>query len=249
MSAEADILRLKSALRVRIQAKLTGLDPAKGAHFTARIFERVIRLPEFERAQSVLTFVSMAREVGTHNLIRHCLLAGKKVCVPAFDRAQKRYFTVAIEDFDRDLSPGHHGILEPRQLERQDFPHLDPHPRGERKKDSTRRSGSIRRAPPRDRKGEAIAFPLGGEGRVRGIFNHTRAGLAFVPGLAFDNRGNRLGRGKGYFDELLAGFRGVKVALAFDLQVVDSVPATARDVPMDIVVTEERVVRIQHQDV
>src|ERR1051326_2789530 len=112
--ADAESDQLKRALRVRMQARLTSLEAAQGAQFTERIFERVIRLPEFERATSVLSYVSMVREVGTHNLIRHCLLAGKRVCVPAYDPEQKQYFVVAIEDFERDLGLGHYGILEPR---------------------------------------------------------------------------------------------------------------------------------------
>jgi len=63
-----------------------------------------------------------------------------------------------------------------------------------------------------------------------------------VPGLAFDVNGNRLGRGRGYFDALLRHANGVKVALAHDFQVLDEVPADVQDVGMDFIVTESRVV-------
>ena len=49
--------------------------------------------------------------------------------------------------------------------------------------------------------------------------------LVLVPGVAFDLRGNRLGRGRGFYDRLLAEIRGVKCGVAFDEQVVDEVPA------------------------
>ena len=67
-------------------------------------------------------------------------------------------------------------------------------------------------------------------------------GAVLVPGLAFDETGNRLGRGLGHFDRLLQQTSGVKIALAFDFQVVDEVPAEAHDARMDFIVTETRVV-------
>jgi 5-formyltetrahydrofolate cyclo-ligase len=66
--------------------------------------------------------------------------------------------------------------------------------------------------------------------------------LWLVPGLAFDARGNRLGRGMGYFDRLLLGVRGVKIALAYDFQVVKEVPAELHDVCVDFIVTETRII-------
>jgi len=63
-----------------------------------------------------------------------------------------------------------------------------------------------------------------------------------VPGLAFDVSGNRLGRGRGFFDALLRAARGVKIALAHDFQLLDEVPADAQDVRVDFIVTESRVV-------
>jgi 5-formyltetrahydrofolate cyclo-ligase len=65
---------------------------------------------------------------------------------------------------------------------------------------------------------------------------------ALVPGLAFDETGNRLGRGSGHFDRLLGQTSGIKIALAFDFQILDEVPAEAHDARMDFIVTETRVV-------
>jgi 5-formyltetrahydrofolate cyclo-ligase len=63
--------------------------------------------------------------------------------------------------------------------------------------------------------------------------------LAIIPGVAFDRAGNRLGRGKAYYDKLLPGLAGVpKVAVAFDFQVLKSIPMDAHDVPMDNVITD-----------
>jgi len=72
--------------------------------------------------------------------------------------------------------------------------------------------------------------------------------LLFVPGLAFDARGGRLGRGGGYYDRALAAedpaSHGTAVfGLAHDWQVVEHVPRDERDRLVDGVVTERRVLR------
>ncbi len=73
----------------------------------------------------------------------------------------------------------------------------------------------------------------------------SRIDLLVVPGLAFDGTGGRLGYGKGYYDRLLASARpdAAKIAIAFECQVIDRVPMTARDVFMDCVITEKSVYR------
>ncbi|KAM8804514.1 5-formyltetrahydrofolate cyclo-ligase-like [Eudromia elegans] len=69
--------------------------------------------------------------------------------------------------------------------------------------------------------------------------------LIFMPGLGFDKKGNRLGRGKGYYDTYLE--RCVKhpsgkpytIALAFREQICESVPVTENDVPIDEILYED----------
>lgn len=67
--------------------------------------------------------------------------------------------------------------------------------------------------------------------------------LYVVPGLAFDAEGRRLGRGGGYYDGALRLARGAKVGVAWDFQIVESVPERGDDVRVDAVVTESRVLR------
>ena len=70
----------------------------------------------------------------------------------------------------------------------------------------------------------------------------TRPDAWLVPGLAFDRNGNRLGRGKGYFDALLQHAPGMKIALTQDFQLLDKVSTEPHDVRMDFIVTENQVV-------
>lgn len=64
--------------------------------------------------------------------------------------------------------------------------------------------------------------------------------FAIIPGIAFDNKGNRLGRGKGYYDKFLKQTNAYKVAVGFDFQIVESVPVASFDVPVDIVITTNK---------
>lgn len=68
--------------------------------------------------------------------------------------------------------------------------------------------------------------------------------LILAPGLAFDLQGNRLGRGKGYYDRFLAKLssKAHVVALAFESQIFDRIPHDSLDRPVDLVVTEERII-------
>jgi 5-formyltetrahydrofolate cyclo-ligase len=63
--------------------------------------------------------------------------------------------------------------------------------------------------------------------------------FAIIPGIAFDTKGNRLGRGKGYYDRILKQTRAFKVAVGFGFQILDSIPVASMDVPVDIVVTSK----------
>jgi len=66
-----------------------------------------------------------------------------------------------------------------------------------------------------------------------------------VPGVAFDAAGRRLGYGGGYYDRLLPALRSdaSRIAGAFELQLVDRVPAAPHDAPVQRIVTESRTLR------
>ncbi len=71
--------------------------------------------------------------------------------------------------------------------------------------------------------------------------------LIIVPGVAFDLRGMRVGRGKGFYDRLLARTSVVKIGVAYDFQIVDEIYADAHDIPVDIVITDKRFFRKSHR--
>jgi len=71
---------------------------------------------------------------------------------------------------------------------------------------------------------------------------HTETDAAIVPGIAFDVAGYRIGYGGGYYDRFLAAFHGTTIALAYELQIYESIPAEPHDRCVDLVVTENRII-------
>jgi len=78
--------------------------------------------------------------------------------------------------------------------------------------------------------GNEVLAPAEGEGLI-----------VFIPGLLFDRQGHRLGRGGGWYDRVLTGLgnRGFFVGLAYDIQLVDNLPAESWDQRVHFIITEK----------
>ena len=69
--------------------------------------------------------------------------------------------------------------------------------------------------------------------------------LIIVPGLAFNEDGNRIGMGKGFYDRYLSKLPHVpRIALAFEEQMLESIPKDTYDEPINIIITDENIHRI-----
>jgi 5-formyltetrahydrofolate cyclo-ligase len=76
----------------------------------------------------------------------------------------------------------------------------------------------------------------------------TELDLVIVPALAFDPEGYRLGYGAGFYDRSLPRFPGSRtVGVAFDFQLLMELPRGEHDVPVEVVVTDRRVIRRHHE--
>lgn len=73
-------------------------------------------------------------------------------------------------------------------------------------------------------------------GKVFTQFNEID--LAIIPGVSFDKQGNRLGRGKGYYDKLLPKLSSYNIGICYQFQVCKEIPAEPFDKKMDEVWTE-----------
>ena len=69
--------------------------------------------------------------------------------------------------------------------------------------------------------------------------DYSQIELAIIPGVSFDGKGNRLGRGKGYYDRLLPQLRSYNIGICFGFQLSEEIPSEPLDRVMDEVWTEE----------
>jgi len=69
--------------------------------------------------------------------------------------------------------------------------------------------------------------------------------FAVLPGIAFDRNGRRIGFGKGFFDKLFMDkpIHSILCGIAFDFQILDNLPHSSHDIPMDVIVSERRIIR------
>ena len=81
-----------------------------------------------------------------------------------------------------------------------------------------------------------------------GVAPLDRLDLVLVPGVAFDLRGRRLGRGKGFYDRLLPLVRGITCAVAFDEQIVAEIPVEPHDVVLNWILTPTRWIEAVKRD-
>ena len=191
-----DILRKeKSELRKSVLEKRDSLDISELQSKSQRIMENLFGMESFQKAESIMFFVSFRSEVMTDFMIRETLKMGKNVIAPRTETKAKDLQISFIVDFNSDLTIGAYGILEPRQ-------------------DSCKRAKA------------------------------SDVDLVIVPGSVFAENGDRIGYGAGYYDRFLGKLKNgtKKIALAFDLQIIDSVPSNNKDVKLDYIVTETRVI-------
>lgn len=84
-----------------------------------------------------------------------------------------------------------------------------------------------------------IEEPTGNE-----ITNPEEIEMVVVPAVAYDRKGKRLGRGKGFYDRFLAQTKATKVGVGYEFQLVDELPAEDHDIPMDMVITQHTTIVI-----
>lgn len=178
---------------IRKQMKQLRADMTRTERFekSMRIFEQLITVPEFKRADRIYTYVSMDNEIDTIMLIDYSLSLEKRVFVPRVSGRDMEFYE--ISDIS-ELSPGYMGIYEP------DINGKEP--------------------------------------------DYSRTGFMCMPGLAFDRSYNRIGYGGGFYDRYLSVENKLyKAALAYEAQLLESIPAQDGDVRPDMIVTEESIYR------
>jgi 5-formyltetrahydrofolate cyclo-ligase len=72
----------------------------------------------------------------------------------------------------------------------------------------------------------------------------SKLDLVLMPGVAFALNGHRVGYGHGYFDKMLKKTKCPKIGIAYDFQIVQSIRGELHDVPVDMIITEKRIIKI-----
>lgn len=192
-SAEA-VRRAKAALRAEALEIVRAMPAAERAEAAEAALARLVEWEAWREARTVALFCGKPDEIDTEGFIRRALREGKTVLLPRLGGeagGAPRMEMVPVRDYDRDLTEGAFGLLEPaRELSAEGAPAPD---------------------------------------------------LVLVPGTAFDERGGRVGRGKGYYDRWLEGRSATRAGLCFDAQVLrKKLPLEAHDQLLDALVTERR---------
>lgn len=71
----------------------------------------------------------------------------------------------------------------------------------------------------------------------------SQVDAVLVPGVAFDERGARIGQGGGYYDRAMRGFDGLIIGLAYEFQLSKRIPEDEHDIRCNWVVTESRLIK------
>ena len=75
-----------------------------------------------------------------------------------------------------------------------------------------------------------------------GITDLSVIDMIIIPGIAFDKKHNRLGRGKGYYDRLLPQVTACKIGICYNCQITDLLPIEKHDIPMDYIISESGII-------
>lgn len=163
----------------------------ESAHHQSRVIEsKLLALPVFQKAKTILFYCSFKGEVDTFPMMEKAIGLRKRVAVPFIKKETKQIVAMLIES-TKELVPGPYGIPSPRYDAAKA---LDP----------------------------------------------SDLDLALVPGVAFDQANNRLGRGAGYYDRFLCELPSAVpiVGLAYDFQLVSMIPGLEpHDRPVTFVVS------------
>ncbi len=116
MTASDDIAKQKADLRWALLDKRDALAPEARAEMNRIISAKLLALPEYQQATTVLAYMNIGSEFDTSDFIRHILASGKKLVLPKVNRSSKTLDIFQVQHLAEDLVPGVWGIAEPDPL-------------------------------------------------------------------------------------------------------------------------------------
>jgi len=188
----------KAQLRRELQNRVLTIPPEQRIERSRRACRNLTSTSQFQRASTVMMYLSLPHEVDTSEAILHAWQQGKIVAVPKISWQQRHMIPVQINSLETEFSTESSGLRNP----------------------------------------------------VTGVpvpFNEIE--LVVAPAIGFDKKGNRLGRGGSFYDRFFANEQlgAVRCGFAFAEQVVDLIPVTESDEPVDFLVTDQEVIYFKNQ--
>jgi 5-formyltetrahydrofolate cyclo-ligase len=206
----------KAQIRSECKQRRMAMSSMQRAMASFEIAEQFAALPEFAQAQYIHVYCSFGAEAETGVIIGRAFDAGKRVVVPLTP-------VVKIYSKNEELAKTLlHTEIDPEQ------------PFGY------------------DRHGMPAPLPMNREDPTAALDYCTPATLfsprdvVVVPLVAFDSKCYRLGYGQGFYDRFLTTLKPTRcltIGIAFECQFIDVLPTEPHDEPVDIIITERRVVR------
>jgi 5-formyltetrahydrofolate cyclo-ligase len=184
----------------RVRAEFLSLRNTIGsvlaAAYSEGIFAKVKMLAAYERAKTVMFYLSCGSEVVTDLMVKSAIKEGKNVVVPALENLSDKQMQVVKISKLEDVRKLVYGIRQP-------------------------------------------------EINLDNIVEKDDIDLIFVPGIAFDVLGYRIGYGKGHYDRWLESVPVSKtIALAYDFQITKNLPIQWHDIPVGTIITQKQILQV-----
>lgn len=115
----ADLQITKSAVRAEVNTRVKALSHSRRAAASADACDLLLRQPIWQQAKSILFYAPLPAELDVWPLLTLALVERKTAALPRFLKESGTYVACAVEDIDKDVSPGHLGVREPSDTCRQ----------------------------------------------------------------------------------------------------------------------------------
>ena len=109
-----DVKEKKKSIRQELLKKLRSQDKEQRRLKSEKIREKLYAHEKFKTADTVMFYIAEDIEVDTEQMIRDSLKSGKKIAVPITIVSQNKLIASLLIDFDKELSKGPYGILQPK---------------------------------------------------------------------------------------------------------------------------------------
>lgn len=106
---------MKKKLRKRFLSKRNLLSKIEVFEKSTAIKERLLELPEFIKAKTIMTYISFRNEVRTHELIKDSIKKNKRIVIPITDFKKKKIYLSEVRDFEKELVSSRIGLFQPKR--------------------------------------------------------------------------------------------------------------------------------------